>query len=92
MQKSPVSLQFHLPAVVVATDATPLYWAFYFQGAGLSFSICCSWSGSVYQIHIALKELQAVALMLCQMAFHLASKVVALHLDNRTAKAYLCKW
>ena len=40
--------------------------------------------------HIALKELQAVAMMLCRMAFCLSSKVVALHLDNSTAKAYLC--
>ena len=40
--------------------------------------------------HIALQELQAVAMMLHQMAFHLSGKVVALHLDNSTAKAYLC--
>ena len=26
----------------------------------------------------------------CRMAFHLSGKVVALHLDNSTAKAYLC--
>ena len=28
-------------------------------------------------------------MMLCRMAFHLSGKVVALHLDNSTAKAYL---
>ena len=28
--------------------------------------------------------------MLCRMAFHLSGKVVALHLDNSTAKVYLC--
>ena len=28
--------------------------------------------------------------MLRRMAFHLSGKVVALHLDNSTAKAYLC--
>ena len=28
--------------------------------------------------------------MLCKMDFWLVCKVVALHLDNRTAKAYLC--
>ena len=39
--------------------------------------------------HIALQELQAVAVMLCRMAFHLSGKVVALHLDSSTAKAYL---
>ena len=40
--------------------------------------------------HIALQELQAVSMMLCRMAFHLSGKVVALHLDNSMAKAYLC--
>ena len=40
--------------------------------------------------HIALQELQAIAMMLHRMAFHLSGKVVALHLDNSTAKAYLC--
>ena len=29
-------------------------------------------------------------MMLWRMAFHLSGKVVALHLDNSTAKAYLC--
>ena len=29
-------------------------------------------------------------MMLCRMAFCLSDKVVALHLDKRTAKAYLC--
>ena len=40
--------------------------------------------------HIALQELQAVAMMLYRMAFCLSGKVVALHLDNNTGKAYLC--
>ena len=40
--------------------------------------------------HIALEELQAIAMMLSRMAFCLSGKVVALHLDNSTAKAYLC--
>ena len=29
-------------------------------------------------------------MMLCRMAFHLSGKLVALHLDNSTPKAYLC--
>ena len=33
---------------------------------------------------------KAVALTLCKMAFLLYCKVVALLLDNSTAKAYLC--
>ena len=40
--------------------------------------------------HIALQECQAIAMMLHRMAFHLSGKEVALHLDNSTAKAYLC--
>ena len=49
LQQSPIPLQFPLPDVVIATDAS-----------------------------------------LCRMAFHLSGKVVALHLGNITAKAYLC--
>ena len=90
LQQSPVPLQFLLPDVVIATDATPTHWAFYFQGSGLPLSVSGTWSGSLSRAHIALQELQAVAVMLCKMAFHLAGKVVALHLDNSTAKAYLC--
>ena len=40
--------------------------------------------------HIALQDLQAVAIMLPKMAFWLSGKVVALHLDNSMATAYLC--
>ena len=81
---------FPLPDVVIATDVTPTHWAFYFQGSGLPLSVSGAWSGSLSRVHIALQELQAVAIMLCRMAFHLSGKVVALHLDNSTAKAYLC--
>ena len=90
MQQSPVPLQFPLPDVVIATDATPTHWAFYFQGSGLPLSVSGSWSDPMCRAHIALQELQAVAMMLHRMAFHLSGKVVALHLDNSTAKAYLC--
>ena len=84
LQQSPVPLQFPLPDVDIAT-----HWAIYFQGSGLPLSVSGPWSGSMCRAHIALQELQAVAMMLCQMAFHLSGKVVALHLDNSTAKAYL---
>ena len=90
LQQSPVPLQFPLPDVVIATDATPTHWAFYFQGSGLPLSDSGAWSGSLSRAHIALQELQAVAVMICRMAFCLSGKVVALHLDNSTAKAYLC--
>ena len=90
LQQSLVPLKFLLPDVVIATDATPPHWAFYFQGSGLPLSVGGAWSGSLSRAHIAMQELQAVAIMLHRMAFHLSSKVVALHLDNSTAKAYLC--
>ena len=44
----------------------------------------------MYGVHIAFQELQTVAFMLCLMAFHLAGKVVAMHMDNSIMKAYLC--
>ena len=39
LQQSPVPLQFPLPDVVVATDATLTHWGFYFQGSGLPLSV-----------------------------------------------------
>ena len=76
--------------MIIATDAMPSHWAFYCQGSGLPLSVSGSWSGSMCRVYIALQELQAIAMMLCRMAFHLSGKVVALHFDNSTAKAYLC--
>ena len=89
LQQNLVPLQFPLPDVVIATDATPTHWAFYFQGSGLPLLVSGSWSGSLFRAHISLQELQAVAMMLGRMAFHLPGKVIALDLDNSTAKAYV---
>ena len=90
LQQSPVPMQFPLPDVVIATDAMPTHWVFYFQGSGLSLSFSRPWSGSMCRAHIVLQELQAIAMTLCHTAFCLSGKVVALHLDYSTAKAYLC--
>ena len=68
----------------------PTHWTFYFQGSGLPLSFSGSSSGSVCMAHIALQDLQAIAMMLCRIAFHLSGKVVILYLDNSTAKVYLC--
>ena len=76
--------------MVIATDATPTHWTFYFQESGLPLSVSGSWSDSMCRAHITLQELQAISMMLHRMAIHLSGKVVALHLDNSTAKAYLC--
>ena len=90
LQQSPVPLQFPLHDVVIATDAMPTHWAFYFQGSGLPLVVSGSWSGSMCRAHIALQELRAIAMMLHRIVFCLSHKVVALHLDNSTAKAYVC--
>ena len=90
LQQSPIPLQFPLPDVVIATDATPTHWAFYFQGSELPLSVSDAWSGSLYRAHIALQELQAVAITLCRIVLCLSGKVVALHLESSTAKVYLC--
>ena len=67
----------------------PTHCAFYFQGSGMPLSVNESWSCSMCRAHIALQELQAIAMMLHRMAFHLSGKLVTLHLDNSTEKAYL---
>ena len=41
-------------------------------------------------IYAAIQELWAVVPVICRMAFHLASKVITMHLDSNTDKAYLC--
>ena len=56
------------------------------------FPSSCSgtWSGSICKVHISLQEFQAVELMLHKIASQVCHKVVAFHLDNSTAKVYLC--
>ena len=39
LQQSPIPLQFPLPDVVIATNATPTHWAFYFQRSGLPYQL-----------------------------------------------------
>ena len=43
LQQSPVPLQFPFPDVVIATNAMPTHWAFYFQGSGLPLSVTGSY-------------------------------------------------
>ena len=58
----------------------------------LSLHLVCSgtWLGSLCKVHITLQELLVVTLMLHEMAFHLSHELHVLHLDNSTAKVYLC--
>ena len=47
----------------------PLTWAFHFQDSGLPLSMSGSKSGSVGRAHVAIQEIQAVALMLHRLTF-----------------------
>ena len=69
LQQSLVPLQFSLPDVAIAMDVTSAHWASYFQGSGLPLSVSGSWLGFMCSIHIALQELQEVALMLHRWPF-----------------------
>ena len=77
------------PDVVITTGDTPNDQAFYFQGSGFPLSFSVTWSGFICRVYVNLWELWAVAPMLCRKAFQLSGKVVALYLNNGTAKA-LC--
>ena len=81
---------FHFLMCLLLLMSWPLIGPFNFRGSALPFLISGSWSGSVCRAHITLQDLQAIAMMLHRMAFCLSGKVVALHLDNSTTKAYLC--
>ena len=64
-----------------------LYMGISFEGSGFSYPIVVrfyAYGSYAWQV------LWAVALMLCKMAFWLSDKMVTLHLENSTAKAYLC--
>ena len=54
LQQNAVHLQLPIPDVVIATDAMPTHWAFYFQGSGLPLSVSGSLSGSMCRINNAL--------------------------------------
>ena len=87
LQQSPVPLQFPLPDVVIATDATPNYGPFIFWD--LVYHYWLVDPGQVLCGGLIL-SCRSFRLLLYRMAFHLFGKVVALHLDNSTDKAYLC--
>ena len=70
--------------------ACPLIGPFISRDLGYLYQLVDPFQVLYAGAHIALQELQAIAMMLCRMAFCLSGKVVALHLDNNTAKAYLC--
>ena len=75
--------------MINAVDDMPSHWAFYFQGSGLPLSFSRTWSGVMCNFNVVLQEPQAVTLIVHRMAFHLYSKLVASHLNNSSAKAYL---
>ena len=82
----PSSLQFLLPDVDIATDAMPSHLGLHLQASGLPLSVSGSWSCSMCKAHVALQELQAVAMMLHRLAFHISGKVAALPLITTLQK------
>ena len=68
----------------------PLIGPFIFRDLGYLYWLVVPGQVPCVGAHIALQQLQAVAVMLHRMAFCLSGKVVALHLDNSTTKVYLC--
>ena len=90
LQLCPNPLWSSLHYVVIARNTIVSHWAFSFQSSGLHLSFCRTWLGWMCDVHTAFWELQMLALMLDTVAFCLSAMVVALHLNNSTAKAYLC--
>ena len=58
LQWSPVPLQFPLPDVVIATDATSTHLAFYFQGSGLPLLVSESWSDSIVGLTLPCRSIR----------------------------------
>ena len=86
--QSPVPMLFLLPDVVIYINAKSFHWAFYIQESGINIFCWDFWPSSMCKVHIALKELKAMALMLPKMAFWLCNKMIVLQLDKVLLKAY----
>ena len=67
----------------------PFIGPFIFRILGLAYYVM-AWGLVYMQGFYCLEEPQAVVLIPCKMSFQLYGKVVVLHLDSSTAKAYLC--
>ena len=74
--------------LVIAMDAMPSCWTSYLHDCVLSPSFSVTWLGSMSNDLIALQKLLAVVLRLHMIAFCLSGKMVALHVDNYSAKIY----
>ena len=90
LQQSPVPLQFPLPVWLLLLLPHPLIGPLIFRDLVYLYWLVDPGQVLLCRAHIASQELQAIAMMLHSMAFHLPGKMVALHLDSITAKAYLC--
>ena len=90
LQQSPPPWPFLLPNVIIVTDATPSHWAFSYSGFWITIISLWILVRFFVMVHIALQELQALAMMLHRMSFQLLGKVVSLHLDNCADTVYLC--
>ena len=68
----------------------PLIGPFIFRDLGYLYLLVVHGLVPCLGLILPCRKLQVVAVMLHRMAFCLSGRVVALHLDNSTAKAYLC--
>ena len=76
---------FHFLMWLLLLIPHPFIGPFIFRDLVYHYWLVDTWSGSILP---DIQELQAIAMMLHRMVFHLSSKVVAM--DNSTAKAYMC--
>ena len=74
--------------MIITKDVMPSHLGPVFSGYWVTFIIQGN-LGSMCYANKGLQEHQLVKLMLFRMAFHLCGKVVALHQDNSTSKAYV---
>ena len=85
LQQNPVPLQFHLLMWLLLQMPCTLIGPFIFRDLFYLYQLVDP--GQVLCVGLILSYR---SFRLHKMAFHLTGKVVALHLDNSTAKAYLC--
>ena len=89
LQQSLVLLQFSLPNMVITIDVTNYHWAFYIQGSGFSSPVVAPCLVLCTRCILPCKNSRLLHSCCRKWSFSF-SKVVVLHLDNITAKAYLC--
>ena len=76
--------------MVIATDATPHHWAFFTQGSGFQSPVVAPGLVLCARTILTCKIFRLLHLFCIRWPFACLIRLVALHLDNSTAKAYEC--